>query len=323
MFGRTSPKAPQLQLTPNATWNVTRIPCMGNEENSLEKSMSNLQYTENEGGLGVTVQYANLAAGLSAHHTLQIRQLMNRYRVVIFPNQNLTDGHLSDFAFRFGPPFISDKSFPVLGNAEGESELVIVGNRADEYPNSYLGCQEVLPHSDHQWLRCPSSASLLYAVDISENSSPTIWIDMARAYSLLDTETRDIIQDLRLITYNPFYRPFGSVSAKYVNRLIDVPPGTTFAHPLVRTHPETHEKILFLNAAYEIELVGVPYDVGAKLIARLHEHIQGMECSYEHVWQSGDVVLWDNQATLHHRPEFAPTVRRVLKRVTIGGGIPY
>lgn len=286
--------------------------------------MSNLQYTENESGLGVTVHYVNLAAGLSSYHTLQIRQLLNRYRVVIFPNQNLTDEHLFNFAFRFGPPFVPDKNFPVLGSAEEEATpLVIVGNKADEYRHSYLGFQEVLPHSDFQWLRCPSSAALLYAVEITENSAPTIWIDMARAYTLLDRETRDIIQDLRLITYNPFYRPFGSVSAKYVDRRVEVPPGATFAHPLVRTHPETHEQILFLNAAYEIELVGIPYEVGAPLIAKLHEHIQGLECRYEHQWQNGDLVLWDNQATLHYRPAFEPTVRRVLKRVAIGGGIPY
>ncbi|MBZ8183147.1 TauD/TfdA dioxygenase family protein [Oscillatoria salina] len=286
--------------------------------------MSNLQFTENENGVGVTVHYANLAASLSPHHTLQIRQLLNCYRLVIFPNQNLTDEHLSNFAFRFGPPFVPDNSFPVLSSAEGESTpVVIIGNQADDYPNSYLGFQEVLPHSDHQWLRCPSSASLLYAVDITENSSPTIWFDMARAYTLLDRETRDTIQDLRLITYNPFYRPFGSVSAKYVDRRVDVPPGATFPHPLVRTHPETREQILYLNAAYEIELVGIPYDVGSPLIARLHEHIQDLEYRYEHQWQNGDLVLWDNQATLHYRPAFDPSVRRVLKRVTIGGGIPY
>jgi taurine dioxygenase len=286
--------------------------------------MSNLQYTKNTSGLGVTVHYANLAASLSAHHTLQVQQLLNEYRVVIFPNQNLTDEHLLNFAFRFGPPFVPDSNFPVLGSAEGgSSPVVIIGNRADEYANAYLGCQEVLPHSDHQWLRCPSSASLLYAVDITQHSSPTIWTDMARAYTLLDPETRDMIQELRLITYNPFYRPFGSVSAKYVDRRVEVPPGATFAHPLVRTHPETREKILYLNAAFEIELVGIPYDVGAPLIARLHEHIHRLACRYEHQWRNGDLVLWDNKATLHYRPAFAPTLRRVLKRVTVGGGIPY
>ncbi|VAW74521.1 Alpha-ketoglutarate-dependent taurine dioxygenase [hydrothermal vent metagenome] len=286
-------------------------------------SVSNLQYSENKNGLGVTIHHANLSAGFSPHHTLQIRQLLNRYRVVVFSEQDLTDEQLVDFSFRFGPPFIADKGFPVLGSSDEQSTVMIIGNLADEYQNSYLGYQEVLPHSDHQWLRCPSSASLLYAVDISENSSPTVWTDMVRAYSLLDTETRSLIQDLRLITYNPFYRPFGSVSAKYVDRQEEIPPGEIVTHPLVRTHPDTREKILYLNAAYEVELVGLPYDVGASLIAKLQEHIQHVDCCYEHQWQTGNLVLWDNQATIHYRAAFAPEVRRVLKRVNIGGGIPF
>lgn len=286
--------------------------------------MSNLQYSIRETGVGVVVHSANLAVGLSPHHTLQIRELLNRHRVVIFPDQNLTDENLISFAFRFGPPFVSDEDSPVLGSGDGGAKSVIViGNRAHEYPHSYLGHQEVLPHSDHQWLRCPSAASLLYAVDIAKGASPTTWIDMARAYSLLDAETREVIKELRLVTYNPFYRPFGSVHAKYVDRRIDIPPGAVVAHPLVRTHPETREKILYLHAAYEMELVGIPYEVGVKLIDQLHRHILSLECRYEHHWRNGDVLLWDNQSTLHYRPAFEPTIRRVLKRVSVGGGIPY
>ena len=78
--------------------------------------MSNLVYTENKSGLGVTIHHVNLAAGLSPHHTLQIRQLLNRHRLVAFPGQELTDEDLANFAFRFGPPFIPDNHSPVLGS---------------------------------------------------------------------------------------------------------------------------------------------------------------------------------------------------------------
>jgi taurine dioxygenase len=186
-----------------------------------------------------------------------------------------------------------------------------------------LGHQEVLPHSDHQWLRCPSSASLLYALDIHANSAPTIWFDMVEAYKLLDIETQAIINDLKTITYNPFFRPFGSVSAKYVNRENDIPPGDTFSHPLVRTHPLTNEKILYLNIAYELEFVNVPYKIGNELFSRLYNHILSIDCKYEHHWNNGDLVFWDNRSTIHYRPSFDSSIRRVLKRVTIGGEMPY
>lgn len=286
--------------------------------------MRNLVYTKNESGLGVTIRHVNLASGLSAHHTLQIRQLLHRHRLVLFPDQQLSDDNLTSFAYRFGPPFIPGNQGPVLGSDSGNaSPVVIIGNQAEEYPVSYLGHQEVLPHSDHQWLRCPSAASLLYAVDVDNNSPPTVWFDMARAYTLLDAETKNLIQDLRVITFNPFYRPFGSVSAKYVDRRVDTPPGDTFPHPLVRTHPETREKILYLNLAYELEVVGLPVEVGAQLFTRLQEHVLALQCRESHHWKNGDVVLWDNQSTIHYRPAFDATVRRVLKRVSIAGGIPY
>lgn len=285
--------------------------------------MTNLRYRVHEGGLGVTVLHADLAAALSAQHCLQIRDLLNRYRVVIFPDQSLTDEQLGEAAFRFGPPFVPDHRTPVLGSAEGASALVVVGNQAGEYENPYLGHQEVLPHSDHQWLRCPSAASMLYAVDIGPGSAPTVWTDMVRTYAGLDREIRDAIEDLRLITYNPFFRPFGTVRANYVDRRAGIPPGRTWAHPLVRTHPETRERSLYLHAAYEMELVGMPFDEGAGLIGTLLEQVTSQTGTYVHHWRDGDLVLWDNQVTIHYRPPFDPAVRRVLKRISIGGGIPF
>lgn len=282
-----------------------------------------MKISENINEIGVIIEDVNLSLDISSLQILQIQSLLNKHRVVVFPNQKLTDEQLKDFASSFGNPFIPDSNFPVLGSQDSDNSIVIVGNQAHEYSKSYLGHQEVLPHSDHQWLKCPSSASMLYAVDIENNSAPTIWFDMVKAYKLLDAETQSIIENLKLITYNPFYRPFGSVSAKYVNRSLDIPPGETFSHPLVRTHPFTQEKILYINIAYEVEFAEVPYNRGYELFLKLCNHIKTFDCKYEHNWKNGDLVFWDNRATIHYRPSFNSDVRRVLKRVTIGGEIPF
>jgi len=283
----------------------------------------NHNISPNKNGIGVTIDKINLASDLSATLIIQIQDLLSKYKVVVFKDQHLTDEQLSDFAFRFGPPFVPDNKFPVLGSKDSSNPIVIVGNQAHEYSNSYLGHQEVLPHSDHQWLKCPSSASLLYALDIHLNSAPTVWFDMVQAYNMLDSETKSIIEEINSITYNPFYRTFGSVSAKYVDRNIDIPPGDTFPHPLVRTHPLTKEKILYLNIAYELDFVGVPYKVGNELFSKLNDHIINLSYKYEHHWHNGDLVFWDNRSTIHYRPSFDSSIRRVLKRVTIGGEMPY
>ena len=285
--------------------------------------MTTVRFSANTNGVGATIHETNVAARLTASQLLQIQDLLLRYKVVVFPNQALSDEQLQEFAFKFGPPFVPDSNSPVLGSKDSAGAIVVVGNQAHEFAKSYLGHQEVLPHSDHQWLRCPSAASLLYALDIEEGSPPTIWTDMAQAYSLLDRETQEVIEKLQLITYNPFHRPFGSVSAKYVNRLIDIPPGEAIEHPLVRTHPLTREKSLYLNLAYEMELVGIPYEDGKALCDKLFAHIQQLPCRYEHHWKKGDLVFWDNRATIHYRSAFESNVRRVLKRVTIGGELPF
>jgi len=285
--------------------------------------MSNLILSEHKNGVGITINEINLAKKLKPSLIFQIQELLNKFKVVVFKNQNLTDDELSEFAFRFGPPFSPDNKFPVLGSHDSTNPIVIVGNQANEFSKSYLGHQEVLPHSDHQWLKCPSSASILYAIDIQENSASTIWYDMAAAYKMLNYETRSNIDNLNIITFNPFFRPFGSVKAKYVNRSEDLPPGDTFSHPLVRTHPITQEQILYMNIAYEIEFEKISFDEGNKLFKRLYKHILNLSCKYEHNWENGDLVFWDNRATIHYRPSFDSTVRRVLKRITIGGEMPF
>lgn len=285
--------------------------------------MSKVHYIPNPNAVGVHIDGLDLARPLSAATTLEIRRLMHEYKLVIFEQQTLDDEQLCAFAHRFGPPFVSTKDNPVLGGTVQLPDVIVVGNRADEYDKVFLGHQEVLPHSDHQWLRCPSAASLLYAIDIAAGASSTTWTDMAAVYALLDAETRSRIDDLELITYNPFYRPFGSVRSRYVDSRIEQVPGEVFPHPLVRTHPTTGEKVLYLHAAYEMELASIDYDEGRMLIADLHAHMMEVNCKYEHIWKKGDLVMWDNQATVHYRPAFQSQVRRVLKRVTIGGSIPF
>ena len=99
--------------------------------------------------------------------------------------------------------------------------------------------------------------------------------------------------------------------------------GHAYAHPLVRTHPETGRKALWLNTRTEVELVNYDDQNGSQLIAQLREHILKLEFQYEHHWQAGDIVFWDNQVTLHSRKAFPSEQKRLLKRISLAGGRPY
>lgn len=274
--------------------------------------------------LGTIINGIDIACGVTADQVIELRNLLHAHRLLVFPQQKVKDRNLVDFAIRFGPPFVAPSDSPVLGGDDGmPPEIVIIGNKATEYSKSYLGHQEVLPHSDHQWLRCPSSASLLYAVEVPSDAVSTTWINLIHAYEDLDQNVKRTIENLRLVTYNPFFRPFGSVVASYVNRSEDVPPGPVYSHPLVRTHPESGDKILYLNCSYEVEVEGMPFRDGQALISMLRQHLMNPHYQYEHRWRNGDIVFWDNQCTLHFRVAFDPSIRRVLKRVSLGGSRPF
>jgi len=253
----------------------------------------------------------------------ELKKKLFAYKVVVIKNQNLTDTQLLNFAKLFGPVFDANKT-KVLGSEDGKtSKVVVVGNNAPEFNKSFLGHQEVLPHSDHQWVEEPSSISMLYAIDVDGQSAPTTWTDSTAVYRELPDELKAKIIAKEITTFNPFYRPFGEVFAKYVNRNKNLPPGEQNSHPLVRTHPETGEKILYMHRAYEMEFKDTSFEEGRQLWKILNEFIDNTPSVYQHNWENGDLVIWDNRATLHYRPAFNKNLKRVLKRVSIAGEKPY
>ena len=93
-------------------------------------------------------------------------------------------------------------------------------------------------------------------------------------------------------------------------------------HPVVRTHPATGRKALYVNRLMTVRIEGLPEPESDELLARLFDHQERREFVYEHVWRSGDLLMWDNRCTLHARTDFSPNERRLMRRVTILGEKP-
>ena len=151
-----------------------------------------------------------------------------------------------------------------------------------------LGHHELSAHADHHWTPVPSAGSFLYALEVPRVGGDTTWIDLAAAYDALDDATKREIEGLQLITYNPFLRrlkPLASgVFPHY--RTPDIEPLTPFvSHPLVRTHPDSGRKILYLDEATEVEVVGVDPVHGQALVERLRAHLPQAKAAYTHRWQ--------------------------------------
>lgn len=270
--------------------------------------------------LGAVVRGVDASGPLAAGTLLALKQGLLDHHILIFQGQDLSEEQLEAFATYFGSIFSAPPDVPVLASKEGgvTPKIVLVAN----VEGGYTGHQELSAHSDHHWAPLPSAGSLLYALEVPPAGGDTSFYNMHLAYETLDAATRRRIQGLQLITYNPFLHQPGEARPQYRSTpkpLIS----PVFPHPLVRTHPNSGKKILYLDASTEVEVVGLPAAEGEALIAELRAHIASERFRYTHRWSVGDIVYWDNQAVLHARSAFDPNTRRVLKRISLAGSRPF
>ena len=282
--------------------------------------------------LGAVVYGLDAKKAQSGETIYKLKRALADNLILIFKDQSLDDLQYLAFASYFGSIFRPSADNPVLATQQDTGtppDVVPVSNAVGQ--GDYTGHGELAPHADHQWTPLPSFGSLLYAIELPQDGGQTSWFNTIAAYEALDDATKAEIDQLQLITYNPFVRfqsnkgssGYGGASMpKY--RFKDQPIlGHAYPHPLVRTHPETGRKALWLNTHTEVELVNTDDQYGSELIERLRQHVLKPEFRYEHQWQEGDIVFWDNQVTLHSRNPFPSDQRRLLKRISLAGGRPF
>ena len=275
--------------------------------------------------LGAVVTDLDARQPLRAAQVLALKKALRDRHIVLLRGQQLDDAQLLGLTRSFGDVFQPPTDVPVLASDPyGGNTPAIV--KVSNVENGVLGHHELSAHSDHHWTPVPSSGSLLYALEVPRVGGDTTWINLAAAYDALDDGTKLEIDGLQLITYNPFLRrlkPLASgVFPRY--RTPDIEPLTPFeAHPLVRTHPDSGRRLLYLDESTEVEVLGVAPAHGQALVERLRAHLLQPRFAYTHRWQVGDIVYWDNQATLHSRSAFDAAERRVLKRISLSGSRPF
>ncbi|MCB8877987.1 TauD/TfdA dioxygenase family protein [Acidisoma silvae] len=275
------------------------------------------------GSLAAEVRGVDSRGSVRPAQILAVKAALKEHLVLVFKDQQPEDDDFLRFTSYFGAVFTPPRNSPVLGgNASGQVPDIVLVSNVDE---GVLGNRELTAHSDHHWTPVPSSGSLLYAIEVSKNGGDTTFHNLAAAYDALDDGTKREIDQLQLITYNPFLRATKKLpgsSALY--RTPDIEQLTPFeVHPLVRTHPESGRRLIYLGEATEVEIVNYDPAAGAALIARLRAHILEPRFRYAHRWTRGDIVYWDNQITLHGRSAFDPNERRVMKRISLAGSRPF
>jgi taurine dioxygenase len=240
------------------------------------------------------------------------------HQVVLFRGQQLADDDLIAFSRRFGeldwaPVQESGRRF-----VEGHPEIYVVSNVMENgVPIGSLGAGEATWHTDMSYLEDPPKASVLYALEVPPAGGNTYFSSMYRAYELLPGRLRQRIAGL-LLKHDGTYNSGGYV--RQGAAVVDDPltsPGTY--HPLVPTHPETGRRLLYLGRRRNAYIGGLALAESEALLDELWSYAVREECWWQHEWQVGDLVMWDNRCTMHRRDAFDRDARRIMHRTQIKG----
>jgi taurine dioxygenase len=265
------------------------------------------------------------------------------HQVLTIRDQSLTPNQFVEFCRNFGelePFFINAYSLP-----ESPEIYVLSNVRRDGRPIGRDGAGTHW-HTDHTFHREPASVTLLYAVEVPEDGGDTLFADMRGAYDELPAEMkrrleglkaihryqkkehlytadsavspteRERIEALRVLRQREEIESGASPTARRANTLPDQ------LHPVVRVHPVTGRKALYLNDEMTVGVEGMAQEEGVALLKALCTHATRPERVYRYRWRRGDVVAWDNAAVLHAATYTDPRQPRTLYRLTIKGSEP-
>lgn len=263
--------------------------------------------------LGAEILGIDLHDDIDARVFAQIRDAWHQNLVIVLRGQNMSEEDQVRFAEKFGPPaVIHTKQF-----VRNHPAVMLISNiREDGKPIGALPDGEMHFHTDQCHQERPAMASMLYALEVPRAGGNTLFANGYTAYETLPPEIKRRIDGRKAL--NAY--DYETAATKRGTRLSQSVP--SYAHPVVRTHPATGRKALYVNRLMTVRIEGLPAQESEDLLAMLFDHQERREFIYEHVWRVGDLVIWDNRCTLHARTDFSPDERRLMRRVTILGEKP-
>jgi taurine dioxygenase len=263
--------------------------------------------------LGAEIVGVDLREELSDQLFAQILDAWHENLVILLRDQALTEADQVRFAERFGPlATIHTKQL-----VRSHPAVMLISNiREDGKPIGALPDGEMHFHSDQCHQERPARGSMLYAIEIPRQGGNTLFANAYKAYETLPDAIKRRIEGARAL--NAY--DYDSAATKRGTKLADGVP--FYVHPVVRTHPATGRKALYVNRLMTVRIEGLAEQESDELLDKIFAHQERREFVYEHVWRPGDLLLWDNRCTLHARTDFSADERRLLRRVTILGEKP-
>jgi len=262
------------------------------------------------GAIGAEIGGVKLRPDLPDAVIAELRRLWLEHLVLFFRNQELTPQELAAVARRFGEvvhyPFLKglDEAPEVIQVAKFEHETVNFGG---------------LWHTDTAYLAEPPMATMLIAREVPPHGGDTLFASLYAAYDALSDGMKQMLAPLRAVNSSSK----AETSRTREDRGANEPPRVLGAeHPVVRTHPETGRKALYVNGGHTLRFVGMTEAESAPLLEYLFAHQVRPEFTCRFHWEPGSIAFWDNRCALHNPINDYHGFRRIMHRVTLAGDRP-
>jgi taurine dioxygenase len=266
------------------------------------------------GTLGAEIRGPDVAKGVSEEAAAAILDALYAHRVIFLRNQDVTDDQHVAFSRQLGPLF-TDYA-PYLKTVEGHPEVTVLSGLKEDGAAFW--------HSDASGSKAPPMASILSMKEAPVYGGDTLFVDTTAAYDALSDRMKAYLEGLRgAHDPNTADRTMRKFSPTGDPPEFDRSAGASVSHPIVRTHPVTGRKILFVNRGYTTHIQGVPSVEGDAVLAFLFEHLLQPEFQCRWRWQKDDIAIWDNRAVQHYAIGDYGDAARTIHRTTLQGEAPF
>ena len=276
--------------------------------------MSVITVTKIAGAIGAEIGGVDLRCELPDETIAEIRRAWNEHVVIFFRDQELTSAQYLAFAERIGKPV----EYPFIRGIEGFPVITPVIKLESDRIN-FGG----IWHSDTTYLQEPPMGTFLIAREVPPQGGDTLFSNQYLAYETLSDGLKQTLSTLTGISSSAK----ADVSKSREDRMTNSPAARAnevleAEHPVVRTHPETGRKALYINVGHTLRFKDWTVEESAPLLNYLHQHQIKPEFTCRFQWRAGSLALWDNRAALHYPLNDYHGYRRIMHRITMQGDRP-
>lgn len=270
--------------------------------------------------LGAAITGVDLSRPIDAATRAEIHKAWLDHLVIVFPGQNLLPERQIAFGRMFGE-LDDHKAVPFYRHPE-HPEIYLITNKRIGGKESQTKDTGRMWHSDHSFTTHPTMATMLYCREIPPVGGTTMFTNMYLAYETLSPALRAVIDDLEAVhslehytSQNPY---FSARDPQQIAKMHELSPPV--AQPVVRKHPETGRKALYVSEGQTSRFVGMSEDESRGLLKFLFEHSVKPEFTYRHAWSVDDMLMWDNRCTMHLAlADYSHDQTRHMHRLTVLG----